>query len=118
MWLKLTTVTFHGTGRNKTSTVKNLRINMDTIESYFEASDDVKNNPSEQARANTILIAYGDRDKAYHAKETVEEIDKMINCGWANVQPDMRIVLADEGTRISTPTEQIVKNDNSWSDWK
>lgn len=109
MWLKLTTVSFHGTGKKQTSMVRELRINMDNIECYFEASDDMKNNVSEQARCNTILIVVGDKDKAYHAKETVEQIDDMI------------AAYGVDNEENPTPSvENIIPKatDDPWSDWK
>lgn len=111
MWLKLTTVSFHGAGKKQTSMVRELRINMDTIECYFEAPDEAKNNVSEQARCNTILMVVGDKDKAYHAKETVEEIDKMINCGWANTQSDLSFKVSEDKIEVKSVSD-------GWSDWK
>jgi hypothetical protein len=102
MWLILTTVTFHGKGAKQTSSVRKIRINMDKIDSYFEAADDMKNNVSEQARCNTILTIAGEGDKAYHAKETVEEIDQML-------------YIRNENQYISNP---IVPTTSDWGDFK
>lgn len=110
MWLVLTTVTFHGKGTKQTSSVRKIRINMDKIDSYFEAADDMKNNVSEQARCNTILTIAGEGDKAYHAKETVEEIDYMIF-----YQKPLPVPVLNHIPHASNPVAPIA---NSWGDFK
>lgn len=107
MFLKLTTVSFHGTGKKQTSMVRDLRINFDKIESYFEAPDDMRNNVSEQAKCNTILMVSGDNDKAYHAKETVEQIDDMIGSYGCEKEED-----------VKQPPIEVKINTDGWSDWK
>ena len=79
MWLLLTTVTFVGP-KNKTKTiVRKSRINMDNIETYFEAADEIKNMSAEN-KCNTLMLSAkdGNSSTAYHVVETVEEIDEMI----------------------------------------
>ncbi len=86
MWLTLTTVQLLALDKRKpkdlTPLVKKSRINMSKINSYFEAGEEYKNHKSEDARFNTILdFSTKDAENtfAYYVKETVEEIDEMLN---------------------------------------
>jgi hypothetical protein len=85
MWLTLTTVQLLALDKKKpkelTPLVKKSRINMNKINSYFEAGEEYKNHKSEDARFNTILdFSTKDAENtfAYYVKETVEEIDFLI----------------------------------------
>lgn len=78
IWLHLTTVSLieeKPKSKKYTSLVRNSRINMDKVNSYFEAPDEMKNHESENARVNTILDM---GEMAFHVKETIQEIDEML----------------------------------------
>lgn len=103
MWLKLTTVKFLGSQKNQKSIVIISRINFNMIESYSEAPEEIKNNKSENARANTLLYLSGGGNMVYHVKETVDQIDDMIAAyGIENFVVDPEI-------------EKEKEDDNSWN---
>lgn len=85
MWLTFTCVVFekeNPKSKKQNSRIQIIRINMNFIETYFEAPEAMKNHESEQARCNTVMMIANASDKAaYHVKETVDEIDDMIAKG-------------------------------------
>lgn len=80
MWLKLTFVFLQpvkGKPKETMSIVQQQRLNFDKVVAYFEANPDQMNNPSENARFNTV-IDIGDPKVCFWVKETVEQIDDML----------------------------------------
>lgn len=80
MWLKLTFVFLQplkGKPKESMSIVQQQRLNFDKVTAYFEANPDQMNNPSENARFNTV-IDIGDPKLCFWVKETVEQIDDML----------------------------------------
>lgn len=80
MWLKLTFVFLQpikGKPKESMSVVQQQRLNFDKVVAYFEANPEQMNNPSENARFNTV-IDIGDPKVCFWVKETVEQIDEML----------------------------------------
>lgn len=123
MWLKLTTVQLIALDKKKpkelSSIVRQSRINMDRINSYFEASENQKNHKSEDARFNTILdatlvqeangVPYG---IMFCVKETVEEIDDMLAS--YGIDEATQPVIEEAPAKEEAPTKIMPKVDDSW----
>lgn len=80
MWLKLTFIFLQpvkGKPKESMSVVQQQRLNFDKVVAYFEANPEQMNNPSENARFNTV-IDIGDPKVCFWVKETVEQIDDML----------------------------------------
>lgn len=95
-WLKLTTVYLDpvkGKPKEYNSIVRSNRINMDRVNLYYEASEDHKNNPSENARFNTVLDIANDgkNNIVLFVKETVQEIDEMLGIDRLFEEPEITI---------------------------
>jgi len=80
MFIKLTLVWLDKKKNSKeqVSTVQQQRVNFKYVKSYFEANPEQMNHPSEHAKFNTVLD-FGPEVGCFWAKETVEEIDRMLS---------------------------------------
>jgi len=118
MWLKLTTVQLIALDKKKpkvlSAMVRNSRVNMDKINSYFPSAPEHQNHESEAARFNTILdatlvqeaggVPYG---IVFYVKETCEQIDDMIAAYGIDEIPIQSIEEAP------TPTKPVETNTSS-----
>jgi hypothetical protein len=123
MWLTLTTVQLLALDKRKpkdlTPLVKKSRINMSKINSYFEAGDEYKNHKSEDARFNTILdFSTKDAENtfAYYVKETVEEIDEMLNGMMPTIPLNLKYV-QEKINELVTPNSDNSGWGNPKSGW-
>lgn len=98
-WLILHCVKFEGPKNKQTSRIIKSRVNMDMVISYFEAPEALKNHKSEDAQINTLLVFETSGENVFSIKETVEEIDNMLNLISPKPVAEIEIVSGWKDTR-------------------
>lgn len=99
VWLKLTVVQLISLNPKKpkelSTIVRQSRVNMSSVDSYFQSSDEQRNHASEDARFNSILDT--GKGYAFFVKESVDEIDNMLGLTEVKVPDTVATVEASHG---------------------